>query len=127
MTSPEYGGPGLAMTARQGSLLLGGVLLRVLAELGLALLLKGLHAFTRLLGVVVQLERVHAHPRDAGLVRGVHVERTLGDRDRRRALLHDLVAPLLHFGVELLVRHDRVDQPYRERFGSRIAAAQIPD
>ena len=29
---------------------------------------------------------------------------------------HDLVAPLLHFGIELVVRHERVDQAHRQGF-----------
>src|SRR6185369_4288634 len=81
--------------------MLGPSLLHPAAEVGLAFLLEGLHAFARFLGVVVQLERIQAHAGDAALVRGIHVERALRDRQRRGALLQDLVAPFLHFGVEL--------------------------
>ena len=39
----------------------------------------------------------------------------------------DLAAPRLDFGVELLGRHDLVDEPHRERLGRRVAPAQEPD
>src|SRR5690606_1994210 len=77
LVEPAAGSPGTARRAAAP-----GRLLRVLAELRLALFQERLDAFARLFGVVVELQRVHAHARDAGLVGGVHVERALGDRDR---------------------------------------------
>ena len=58
---------------------------------------------------------------------GVHVEGLLGQRDGSRALLDDLVAPLAHLGVELVLRHHGVDQAHLERLLGGVAAAQVPD
>ena len=59
-------------------------------------------------------------------MRGVRVERALGNGQRGRAFFHDLVAPFLHLGVKLLVWHHRIHQPHGKRLGRRIAAAQVP-
>eukprot|EP01137_Pigoraptor_chileana_P034904 Opistho-2@28154 len=102
-------------------------LLGVLAELGLAPFLQGRDALARLFGVVVQLERVHAQARDAGLVRRVGVEAALGDGQRGGAALADFLGPLLHLGVELLVRHHGVGQAHGHGLGAAVAAVQVPD
>src|SRR5664279_452939 len=78
-------------------------------EVGLAPLVERLHAFFRFVALVVVLDRLDAEEADAADVLRVGVERALGDRQRRRAQLVDLLAPLLDLGVELVVRHDLVD------------------
>ena len=46
---------------------------------------------------------------------------------RGRAALAHLLAPFLHLGVELVVRHADVGEAHRDRLLAGIAAAQIPD
>jgi len=93
-------------------------LLRVLAEIGLALFLQGIDALTRFFGVVVELERVHAQACDSALVGSVGVEAALGNGQRRGAALAHFLSPLLHFGVELIVRHANVGQAHGNGFGA---------
>src|SRR6476620_3070704 len=89
--------------------------LHVLAELGLALLLERIDAFLRFLSVVEELQRVHPHAGDAGLMGGVHVEAALGDGESGRAALAQLLAPFLHLGVQLLMWHADVGEAHRDR------------
>src|SRR6516225_10919890 len=78
----------------------------VFLEVGLAALVERLHAFLRLLGLVVVLDRLDAEEADAADVLAVGVERALRDRQRGRRELVDLLAPLVDLGVELVVRND---------------------
>ena len=68
----------------------------VLAEFGLALLQEGAHPFARLLGVVVERQRLHAHPAQRANAFGIGVERALGDGDGRGAAFQNLGA---HFAT----------------------------
>src|SRR5437667_11993154 len=83
--------------------------------------------FHRLLGPVVERERRVRELRHAGSRLGIDVERLLGQRQRGRALVEELGTPLLHFGAEVLQRHDLVDEAHRERVLSRVLPAEIPD
>ena len=58
---------------------------------------------------------------------GVDVERLLGQRERGRALVEQLAAPLLDLGAQAAGRHHLVDQAHRQRLLRRVLTAQIPD
>src|SRR2546430_17256101 len=98
-----------------------------LLEVDRTLLDEGIPAFHRLLGLVVDGERGVGELRHGGALLGVDVERLLGERQRGRALLEQLGAPLLHLGAKLLEGNDLVHEPHLERFLSRILAAEVPD
>src|SRR5207249_6665703 len=83
--------------------------------------------FHRLVGPVVETERRVRELRDTGSRLGIDVERLLGQRQRGRALVEELATPLLHFGAEVLQRHDLVDEAHREGVLSRVLPAEIPD
>src|SRR5215470_19931506 len=59
-------------------------------------------AFHRLVRLVVEPERGTRELRHARARLGVDVERLLGERQRRGALLEELSAPLLHLGAQIL-------------------------
>src|SRR6266540_3157245 len=72
------------------------------AEIGAAFFEEGVGALLRLIGVVIERQRLE------------------GERE-------DLLAPGLDLGIELFRRDDLVDQPHLEGFGGGVAAAQKPD
>src|SRR5439155_17061675 len=84
-------------------------------------------AFHRLVGLVVETERGVRELRHAGSRLGVDVERLLGERQRRRALVEQLRAPLLDLGAQVLEGDDLVDEAHHERVGCRVLAAEVPD
>src|SRR6516225_8043919 len=98
-----------------------------LLEVGLAALVERAHAFLRFLGLVVVLDQLDAKEADAADAFAVGVERALADRQRRRAHLVDLLAPLVDLGVELGVGDDLVDQAHLLGFGRAVLPAQEPD
>src|SRR5206468_10607391 len=98
-----------------------------LLEVGLAAFVERFDAFLRFVRLVVVLDGLDAEEADAADVFGVGVERALGDRQRGRAHLVDLLAPLVDFGVELVVRHDLVDEAHLLGLGGAVLAAQEPD
>src|SRR6478736_2718931 len=122
-----YDRPSAAIARRFGLAAGDSDLLCEFPKIRLALFLKRLDALARFLGVVVKFQRVHSHSGNAGLMRGIHVEAALGDGDRGRAALAQFLAPLLHFGIELLMRHAGVGKPHCDRLLSGVAAAHVPD
>src|SRR3984893_11012455 len=96
-------------------------------EIGPAFFEEGGGALLRLLGVVIEGQRLKAERADAADIFAVGVERAFGDGDRGRRQRQDLLAPSLDLGIELVGRHYLVDQPHLERFGGGVAAAQEPD
>src|SRR2546427_12952007 len=104
----------------------GAALLHVLAKFRLPLFLQGIDAFTRFLGVVIELERVHAQAGNAALVGGVRVETALGNGQRRGAALAHLFAPLLHFGVELVVWDAGIGQAHGASLCAGVAPGWVP-
>src|SRR6266542_2061792 len=97
------------------------------AEIGAAFFEEGVGALLRLIGVVIERQRLEAERADAADILAVGVERALGDGDRGRGEREDLLAPGLDLGIELFRRDDLVDQPHLEGFGGGVAAAQKPD
>src|SRR5688572_8423452 len=91
------------------------------------LLDEGVAALHGLLALVVEVERRVGELRHPGALLGVDVERLLRQGERRRALFEELPAPLLHLGAEVLLGHDLVDEPHRERLLRRVLAAEVPD
>src|SRR5512139_3402650 len=77
--------------------------------------------------LIVELQRAEPHFGDAVDVVAVGVEGELGELERRRAFLEQLLTPLLDLGAELRGRYDFVDQAHGERFLGAILAAQVPD
>src|SRR5947199_10722852 len=71
-------------------------------EVDQTLLDERVPALHRLLGLVIEVERGMGELRHAGALLGVDVERLLGERQRRRALLEQLGAPLLHLRAQVL-------------------------
>src|SRR6266436_1028485 len=98
-----------------------------LAEIRLALFVVRPPALFRLLGVVVEAERRHAHAGNAADRLRVRIERTFGERDRCRAPLEYFLAPSVDFGIELFVRNRYVGEPHFDRFRRAIAPVEIPD
>src|SRR5712691_9352384 len=88
---------------------------------------EGLCPFLRLLGIVVERQGLEAERADALDVLAVGVERALGDGDRSRGQREDLAAPGIDLGIEILGRHDLVDEAHLEGFDGGVAAAQKPD
>src|SRR5947209_1976992 len=84
-------------------------------------------ALHRLRRLVVEAERGVGELRHAGPLLGVDVERLLGERERRRALVEELGAPFLHLGAKLAERDHPVDEPHLEGFARRVLAAEVPD
>src|SRR5690606_20117781 len=80
-----------------------------------------------LFGVVVEFQGIHAHARNAALMRGVHVEAALGDGERGGAALADRLRPFLNRGIEFVVRHADIGQTHGHGLFSRIALVQVPD
>src|SRR3982751_6299853 len=79
-------------------------------EIRPALFEKRGRAFLGFVAVVIERQRLEAERADAADIVAVGVERALGDGDRGRRQGEDLAAPGPDFGIEVIRRHDFVDQ-----------------
>src|SRR3954470_10966042 len=101
--------------------------LRELAEVGLALLAVGVASLLRLLRCVEEEVRVMRELLDAGQAVLGRVEARLQQPQRERRELEHLAAPLHRLLLELLERHDRVDESHVQRLLGVVLAAEEPD
>src|SRR3954447_25579287 len=98
-----------------------------LVEVGLALLEVGALALLRLLAHVVEERGIAGELLDAGEAVVGRVARRLDHAQRQRAVLQHLPAPRDRLLLELLERHDGVDQPHVERLLRVVLTAEEPD
>src|ERR1019366_4405846 len=96
-----------------------------LSEIGLALLAIRPTALFRLLGVVVETERLHAHAGDAADRFRIRIERALGECECRWTAFKQFLTPAINLGVERVVRNGDVGEPHLDRLCCRVAPAEI--
>src|SRR5262249_4878276 len=101
--------------------------LREPLKLGPSLLEGCALALWRLSGQVEEQGRVAGELLDAGEAVVRSIARRLDHAQRHRAVLEHAPAPRHRLALELLERHDRVDQPHVERFLRVVLTAQEPD
>src|SRR5438270_1189304 len=99
---------------------------REFVEVWITLLVERRDAFLRLRRVVKQFQSVEREVTDPPDVVGVRVEGALGERDRGRRPLCQLVGPFLHGSVELRCGNDLVDQAHFARLFGGVAIVQVP-
>src|SRR3954454_20575476 len=105
---------GRAATAQSLRAPMGSGALRELAEVGLALLAVGVASLLRLLRCVEEEVRVMRELLDAAQPVLGRVEARLQEPQREGRELEHLAAPLHRLLLELLKRHDGVDEPHVE-------------
>src|SRR5215218_375277 len=96
-------------------------------EVGRALLEEGRASLGRLLAAVEEEVRVVGELLDAGVAVLLRVEAGLHEPQRKGGKGKHLAAPLHRRRLQLLQRHDRVDQPHLQRLLRAVLPAQKPD
>jgi hypothetical protein len=84
----------------------------VLAKIRLALFEKRVNAFARLIGLVIQTQRLKSQAADAADVFRAGIERAFRDRDGGRALVEYFSAPPGDFLIKPCVRYHGVAQTH---------------
>src|SRR5678816_326298 len=85
---------------------------QLFSEARLSLLAKRRAAFLGFRGPVIESQRLHSHTGDAPDVFRVRIEGAFSNRNGGGAALADLRAPFFDLGVELVIRHDLVNEPH---------------